>query len=352
MNDDSMASSPTFGRATHTAISFIAIVVAVALAGVIVLRLRVLVVSAVLALMVAAALDPLAEWFRQHGVRRGWFAAISLTVVLSGSTAIAFWMVPQLWATGGSLAPELSKLWTQIQDWLANGPLKLSLADLRSLGDRLGIFGSGTGSSLLKGLASSAVTIAELIEGAALTLVFTIYFLLRGDRYAAWAVGSAPENHRTSGEAVSLAVWGDIGAYTRAIVVNGAINATMLGVALWLLGVPAALQLALIAFIAGFFPVVGTIGAGLLSALVALASNGLLVAILVVLVTAVVHHLELYVIGPQVVGRWARLHPVAVITVVAAGASLAGIVGVFLGPPILVVATAVIRTLRGEGALS
>lgn len=344
--DRDPTSQPGLGRITRLALSFLVTAVALTVVALILFRLRVVAVSALIALMIAAALDPAVGWVQGHGVRRGWVAGGSLLLLAALLAMVGGWVIPQVWGASGNLGAELSKAAADTRDWLATGPLHLSLGDLRRLGEDLGLLGGGGGTSVLRGLTSGAVTIAELLEGGVLTAVFSLYFLVRGDGYAAWVIDLCPSDRRSTACRIAATTRGSLGAYARAITVNGAVNATMLGVALWLLGVPIAAALALIAFVAGFFPVVGTIAAGLLAALVALASQGPVEGAVVVAVVALVHHLELYVIGPYVVGRSVRLHPVAVVLALAVGASLAGVMGLFLAPPALVVAIAIVRVLR------
>jgi predicted PurR-regulated permease PerM len=73
--------------------------------------------------------------------------------------------------------------------------------------------------------------------------------------------------------------------------------------ALFLLGVPLALPLAVLTFSGAFVPLVGAVVAGFAAAMVALVSEGFFVALIVVGVVIVVQQVEGDVLQPLVVGK-------------------------------------------------
>src|SRR5215208_7143594 len=99
-------------------------------------------------------------------------------------------------------------------------------------------------------------------------------------------------------------------------------------------------------FIAAFFPIIGATVAGVAAVLVALVSNGLLAACVILAVILLVQQLEGNVFYPIVVGRRLRLHPVAILLALTAGGVLAGVAGAFLAVPALSVGSAVLDYAR------
>lgn len=132
----------------------------------------------------------------------------------------------------------------------------------------------------------------------------------------------------------------------RGVAITGAVDAVAIGVGLLIIGVPLALPLAGITFVASFFPIVGATTAGALAATVALVTNGPGDALLVALLTLVVQQVEGDVIMPLVMARQVRLHPAAILTALAVGGAVAGIVGAFVAVPIAAMATAAGSALR------
>jgi putative heme transporter len=119
------------------------------------------------------------------------------------------------------------------------------------------------------------------------------------------------------------------------------VDAVVIGIGLLLIGVPLVMPLAVLTFFGGFFPLVGAVAAGALAALVALVTNGVVDALLVVALTTAVQQIEGDVLQPIVLARSVRLHPVVILLSLTAGAVLAGIAGAFLAVPVAAVATVV-----------
>ena len=101
--------------------------------------------------------------------------------------------------------------------------------------------------------------------------------------------------------------------YMRGTVLVAAIHAIVVGVALWIMGVPLALPLAVVVFVAAFVPLVGLLAAGALAIVVTLATKGWVDAVVLLGILIIEDQLEAHLLQPQVVGKMIRLHPLAVI---------------------------------------
>ena len=111
------------------------------------------------------------------------------------------------------------------------------------------------------------------------------------------------------------------------------VDAVFIGVGLALIGVPLAMALAIITFIAGFIPFVGAIVAGALSVTIALVSLGVTKALLVLGLVLLVQQLEGNVLSPWLQSKAMDLHPVIVLVSVTVGSALFGLIGGFLAVP-------------------
>jgi putative heme transporter len=116
-----------------------------------------------------------------------------------------------------------------------------------------------------------------------------------------------------------------------------------------ILGVPLALPLAVLVFFGGLFPIVGAVVTGALAVLVALADQGLTVALIVAGLVLAVQQLESNVLEPVILGRAIHLHPIVVLTSITAGATLIGILGAFLAVPVAAVISEIVDELRSGG---
>ena len=121
-----------------------------------------------------------------------------------------------------------------------------------------------------------------------------------------------------------------------------------MGVTLTIIGAPLVAPLALFMFVAAFVPLVGVLVAGAVALLVVLATKGWIAAIIVLIVMVVMNQLEGHLLQPQVVGKMVRLHPLAVILVLAVGGVVAGIAGAVVAVPITAAITRAARALRDD----
>jgi putative heme transporter len=137
-----------------------------------------------------------------------------------------------------------------------------------------------------------------------------------------------------------------ISGYLRGVATVGFVDGFFIGIGLLLLGVPLAIPLAFLTFVGAFLPLVGAFVAGLLAALVALVSKGLLTALAVVAITIAVQQLEGHVLAPLVLGRAVKLHPIVILLALGAGSILGGIAGAFLSVPVAATVAAVAGYLR------
>jgi predicted PurR-regulated permease PerM len=99
-------------------------------------------------------------------------------------------------------------------------------------------------------------------------------------------------------------------------------------------------------FLAAFVPLVGVLVAGTLAVLVTLVAKGLVAAIIVLGVLIVMNQLDGHLLQPQIVGKMVRLHPLAVILVLAVGGVVAGIAGAVVAVPITAALTRAVHEFQ------
>jgi predicted PurR-regulated permease PerM len=182
-------------------------------------------------------------------------------------------------------------------------------------------------------IASSALTAASVFV---LAFILVFYFLIEGETTYEWVRHLVPARHRsrfdqTAREAHEVAYGFVVGN-----VVTSACAGIYVFTALTILGVPAALVLALLAFLFDFIPVLGFfLSCGPAVIMAATVSPSL--AIAMVPVYLFYDFLENYFIAPRVYGDRLELSKVAVLLAFAAGAQLAGVIGALLALPVAAV---------------
>jgi predicted PurR-regulated permease PerM len=142
--------------------------------------------------------------------------------------------------------------------------------------------------------------------------------------------------------------------YIRAQLLASMIVGVVVGVGLWLLGLPYPLIFAVGAGLFEFVPLVGPITLGAVAVLVA-SFHSWRNALLVFAFLAIYRLIQDYVIYPRLISRGVEVHPVLVILAVLSGAELGGVVGVILSVPVaalLIVCWRHWRDLRQDRSLA
>jgi len=112
--------------------------------------------------------------------------------------------------------------------------------------------------------------------------------------------------------------------------------------------VPLVIPLVLLVFIASYIPLIGILVVGALAILVTLATQGWPAAVILLAVLLAENQIESHLLQPLVVGRIVRLHPLAVIVVLAVGGIVAGIPGAIIAVPTAAVVSYAWPYLRGD----
>lgn len=311
-------------------------------------RVYLVVLPVVGALFLTAILAPPVRWLRRHGLPPLLATWLAFLVFVGAFVAAGFLIAPSLQGEFRALGNEVSAGTTKVQDWLVNGPLHMSRQQVQTYVDNARHSLSANRGRLLS-LAVTGVSVAvDVVAGLLLTLVLTFFFVKDGDAISRWLLGLFSTEHQEDAREVGHRSWRALTGYVRGTAVNGVVNSAVMAIGLAVLGVPVIGPIALLTFVGAFLPIVGAFASGGVAALVALVAKGPLTALLVVGLTVVIHHLEGYLVGPLVLGRAVRLHPVAVLLALTTGGLLAGVVGAFLAVPITAVIASIASYYRSK----
>lgn len=197
----------------------------------------------------------------------------------------------------------------------------------------------------------TGATVVAAVAGGAVLVLFLAFFMVRdGDAMWRWLVGLASPERRAGLDRWGRESFAVLGTYIRGVCFVATVDAAFIGLALVLVGVPLALPLIVLTWLAAFFPIVGAVTAGLAAVLVALVANGFVPALIVAAAVIAVQQLEGNVLYPVVVGPRMRLHPAVVLVSVTLGGALAGVAGAFLAVPIAIVCSVALAHRREREA--
>jgi predicted PurR-regulated permease PerM len=311
-----------------------------------VVALRLVVLPFIAALLFTALMQPLTARLRRAGfpsLLATWCTFLTAIIVIAGAVTL---FANRVSADYSTLAAEVTRTANQVQRSLAGPPFHLNSGRLQNLTSELVKY-IATHKSVIAGTVLTGGKYAiEFLAGVVLTLFIAFFMLKDGARIWLWLIkGLRPEPGRRVARAGDAA-WHTLVSYVRGTTLVAAIHALFIGLALWLLGVPLLVPFIVLVFLAAFVPIIGILVVGALAILVALATKGWVAAVILLAVLLVENQLEGHLLQPFVVGRLVKLHPLAIILVLAVGAIVAGIPGAIVAVPLAAVITYAWPALR------
>ncbi|WP_328484030.1 AI-2E family transporter [Streptomyces sp. NBC_00377] len=304
-------------------------------------------VAVFLGLVITAVLRPVAGLLARFVPR-----PLAVATALIGGIALVLGVLVLVGETAADQRSGLEKEFVagidRIERQLEEPPFRLPPNAFDDLQARIGDLVSSHRSTLISTALSGASRLVEVLTVLALALFCAVFFTHSGDRQWQWLCDQFPERARRRLTVTGKAAWRTFTGYTHGILLVAATNAVLVGIALYALGVPLAVPLALLEFLAAFIPLIGSPIALAVASVVALASKGPFIALLVVALIVVIGQIEGHLLHPLVMSWAVRLHPVVVALAVVGGAVAAGVIGAVVAVPLVAVAWSVRQTLRAD----
>ena len=299
-----------------------------------------------IALFLAIVLQTPVSWLEQRGLKRSTAALLVVLTLVTMLVGLAYLLI----------SPFVSAIRDLIED-LPNIVERIRASDLfrqldrrTDLGDELQQRAESLAASLPSRL-GDAFEVGGRIFGfglGAVTIVFMTLFLVIDLPNLSRSLHSVLYPH-ASGRVRMLEerITRTIGRYALGAVAIAVIAGTVQGTAAWLIGVPFALALGIVAGMLGLIPQIGATLAAIVLSLVAL-TQGVPQALIMLAVCIGYQQFENYVLQPTIQGRAVDISGFFVIASVIVGAALLGVVGALIAVPIVASAQIVIRELTAE----
>lgn len=307
--------------------------------------ISVVVLSVVVAMFLAAVLWKPSNWLRARGLPAALSSLLTLIAAVAVVIGVFALIVPQVANNFDSLSEDVEELTETGREWLIEGPLGLTEAEIESYLENITDWIQSVGGESLLGGASAAL---ELVTGTFLALIVT-FFLLKDGR----SLLDGLETRVSADGAQKLETGFRVGRnalahYMAGIAIIGLFDASLIAIALWIVGAPLVIPLAVIVFFGAFIPLVGAFLSGLLAVAVAFVNGGFTDGLIILAVVVGVQQFEGDVIMPLVFGQTLRLHPLVVLLGVAAGGIAFGLFGAFLAVPLIAVAVAIHEAISDD----
>jgi predicted PurR-regulated permease PerM len=322
----------TVSLAPRTVLLFVGVALGSLLLLAAVYAARTVLVQLVVAIVLAMAAEPLVQALQRRGLRRGTAVGASFTLVAVALIVFAYLALSPLVHETRQLVNDAPSL---LED-LTHGRGHLGFLEERFHAvERVQAAVDSGGLTATAGPALDVLDSTVRAGGALLFVLFlTLFVQLGGRSWYEALLELLPERGRARARRTGSGIAAAVGGYVSGNLLISVIAGTVTALVLTATSVPFPLALGLLVAVFDLVPLVGaTIGTVIVGG-VALATNGVATAAIVVVAMILYQQLENNVLQQLVYHRTVKLSPLAIAVSVAIGAELGGVVGALLGIPL------------------
>ncbi|WP_284779788.1 AI-2E family transporter [Cutibacterium acnes] len=304
-------------------------------------------VPVAVALMLTAAMWPLANWLSRHHIHRGIASGICLlllVILVGGVFTLVGAQIALQWRQLGDQSVASFK---QALQWLAKSPLHTNEAQLTHLMQKAEAAMAGS-QGRIASTAAAGSQIGRFGAGLVMALFATFFFVYEGDKLAEKSAVLIPREHRAAILDAAKRGWVALIAYVRAAVIVAFVDGLGAGIGAAIIGSSMSVAIGALTFILAFVPIVGALTAGVVAVGVVLVTLGFFKAFIMLIVFVAVMQIEGHVLQPFLLGKAVSIHPLIVLLGIAVGAIISGIVGALFAIPIVAFGVAFIKALNPE----
>lgn len=301
------------------------------------------ILPAILAVLVTSLLAPVAKLLKAVKFPPALAALTTLLGSIGAVVGIFAAMGPTIRSQGSALVNEAENGARELLSMTDRLPFEVDVSKVSEFSDSIVKFLRNQSGTIASSLVSGVSVASTLVITIVIMFVLTFFFLKDGSKFLPWLRQYTGHDIGWHATELLTRVWNTLAGFLRTQAVVSFVDAIFIGLGLWILNVPLAFVLATITFFAGFIPIIGAITAGTLAVIIALVSNGLTNALLVLGLIILVQQLESNILQPVLQSRSMGLHAAIVLLSITLGSALAGIIGAFLAVPIAATVAVIMR---------
>ncbi|MDY0911064.1 AI-2E family transporter [Microbacterium sp. CFBP9034] len=313
---------------------FLIVAAAIGVAIWLVIQLKLLVIPLLIGILITALLWPVFSWMLRRRVPR-WLAIVISVVgtlaIVGGLLWLVAWQIARQWS---SVRESTVAAIERFRDYLIDGPLHLTAGEIDGLLGQGWALVQEQAELVWSGALAIGSTLGHVLTGGVLAFFILLCLLADGAGIWRWTLRLFPKKARPAADGAGRAGWVTVVNYARTQLLVATIDAVGIGLGAFLLGVPLAIPVAVLVFLGAFVPIVGAVVTGAVAVFLALVYNGPWIALWMLIVVLGVQQLEGHVLQPLLMGSAVKVHPLAVVLVVAGGAMIAGIPGALFAVPL------------------
>lgn len=303
-----------------------------------------------IAVLLAMLLNPVVNQLRRFipMLPRGLSAVLVVVFFLGITATVVSFAISELINSADHFKGFIEQSVQIVSTWLERSPLRIdgdAVSDLQNQA-------IGWVQSNWQGITNNALTIgsnvATLGTGGLLLLFGLIFFLADGRKIWRWVVRLLPAFAEEPTYQAFRRGAKSLSAYVHTMLLVACFDATVIGLASFFLGVPLLFPIVILIFLGVFIPLVGPVLTGSIVVLVALASKGVSVALVLAVIVFVTQQIDANILQPLLLGNAVNIHPLAILVSIMVGSTLFGLVGMVFAVPTVALINSVTRYYLGS----
>jgi putative heme transporter len=292
------------------------------------LKTQVSVMLALLAGMIAVAMNHAVDALTRRGLRRGLAVAAVVVGLVALVAGLCLILIPPLVAQAKAFLADAPSLWQKLQhtrvfvalDQRFNLSEQLRQSTPAAAGAVAPVLGA------IGGVLSAAAGLVTL-------LLLAVFMLIFGRELIGGMVAEASPRNRTTFERVVHKIYVSVGGYVGGLIGICSINATLTTIFLAITGMPFFLPLGILSGVSSSIPYAGPLVAGGTITLLALSTGGTVKALITGLYFILYGQLEGSVLSPLIFRRTVNVNPLVTTLAILFMAEFMGLPGAIIAVP-------------------
>ena len=284
-----------------------------------------------IAFVVASVASPLVSWLGRHRVPRAGGAAIVLLLLVALGALVLLLVIGGIVSQSDEAGAHAGEAADKIQGWLEDAGVDSSGAS--STTESVKQDTPQVISTLVGGLVTGITEITSLALGLSFAFL-SLFFLLKDGP----SLRAGVEQHMGVPKPVARTITGNVirslRGYFLGVTIVAAFNGVVVGLGAWVLGVPLAGTIAVVAFVTAYVPYIGAFVTGAFAVVLALGSEGPATAAIMLVIVLLGNGLLQNILQPIAFGATLGLNPLVVLIVTLGAGALFGMVGLVLAAPL------------------
>ena len=299
----------------------------------------------IVAVILGMVLEPVAGFFRRHGLSPAGATAVTLLLSILALAVVLTVVIQGFVRQVPEISRQLTTGWNSLVDWVHSHDLDPELLErARSAFDT---YSGQVGQGALGALTHTFYGAISLFIGIFFSVFFLFFTIRDGYKFSGWIARSTGLDHDTVNDVVRISR-GSVRGYFRGTAITAILTAPIFIIPLLILRIPLVLPIFVLYFFLSFLPFVGAWITGIFAVLIAFGAGGLPAALIIGITLLISNGTIQSAVSSWALGNSLQLHPVSVLLATIIGGTIAGLLGMVLGAPVLAATMKSINVVRAR----